>query len=431
MKVNKTMLTGLVFVSLAGTAMASSNNQSFNVGHYRSTLEADNSIVYGEDINVTQHNDGKVVKNILIGGYNNMAQHDANNSLTIGSGNNNNSANSIVAGDHNTITNAKNSIAGGWQNASHSENTLIFGNTTAIDFSSDNSFAGGERTRLRGKNSFAFGEGAEVEGDNVYAIGKEAIVNASNSVAIGNQAKATEENSVAIGHESNTNTIIGTASVTINGSEHTFAGSAPVGTVSVGDIGKERTITNVAAGRIDSNSTDAVNGSQLHAVVDALKPIPEIEHNVDVNKKLIENHDSRINDLDNKIIDVASNAIKESNNYTDSQVAAVGAQSAALAGLHPLDFNKDDKVSYAASVGHYRNANAIAVGAFYRPNERTMVSGAVSFGKHIQMNLGVAFKTGKGSEYINEAKSKDSRIEKLEALVEKLTAEVAELKANK
>lgn len=431
MKVNKILLTGLVLTTVAGTAMASENNQNFNVGHYRSTTEADNSILYGTDINVTQHNDGKVVKNILIGGYNNMAQHDAHNSLTVGNSNNNNSANSVVAGDHNTITNANNSIAGGWQNASHSSNTLVFGTTNAIDFNSDNSFAGGERNKLRGKNSFVFGEGAEVEGDNIYAIGKEATVSASNSVAIGNQAKATEENSVAIGHESNTNTVIGTSSITINGTEHTFAGSAPVGTVSVGDIGKERTITNVAAGRIDSNSTDAVNGSQLHAVVDALKPIPEIEHNVDVNKKLIENHDGRINDLDNKIIDVASNTIKEANNYTDSQVAHVGAQSAALAGLHPLDFNKDDKASYAASVGHYRNANAVAVGAFYRPNERTMISGAVSFGKHIQMNLGVAFKTGKGSEYINEAKSKDSRIEKLEALVEKLTAEVAELKANK
>lgn len=94
--------------------MASDNNQAFNVGHYRSTLEADNSIVYGEDINVTQHNDGNVVRNILIGGYNNMAQHDAHNSLTVGNSNNNNSANSVVAGDHNTITNANNSIAGGW-----------------------------------------------------------------------------------------------------------------------------------------------------------------------------------------------------------------------------------------------------------------------------------------------------------------------------
>ena len=135
--------------------------------------------------------------------------------------------------------------------------------------------------------------------------------------------------------------------------------------------------------------------------------------------------------MNNKIIEVGANTLNQANNYTDSQVAHLGAQSAALAGLHPLDFNKDDKASYAASVGHYRNANAVAVGAFYRPNERTMISGAVSFGKHLQMNVGVAFKTGKGSEYINEAKSKDSRIEKLEALVEKLTTEVAELKANK
>ena len=429
MKTNKILLT-LVLTTLSTTAMAAdSTTHDYHTGQYPAAESVKNSIIYGHDTNVTQAHGH--LTNIIAGGENNTVQLDAHNSATFGIGNNNNSANSVVAGDHNTITNANNSIAGGIYNASHSSNTLVFGYNNAIDFRSDNSIAGGERAKLTGKNSLVFGEDAKVEGDNTYAIGKEAIVNASNSVAIGNQAKATEEDSVAIGHESNTNTVIGTASVTINGSEHTFAGSAPVGTVSVGDTGKERTITNVAAGRIDSNSTDAVNGSQLHAVVDALKPIPEIEHNVDVNKKLIENHDSRINDLDNKIIDVASNAIKESNNYTDSQVAAVGAQSAALAGLHPLDFNKDDKASYAASVGHYRNANAVAVGAFYRPNERTMVSGAVSFGKHLQMNVGVAFKTGKGSEYINETKSKDSRIEKLEALVEKLTAEVAELKANK
>ena len=442
MKVNK-ILTSLVLTSLvAGTAMASSNNQSFNVGHYRTTLEADNSIVYGEDINVTQHNDGNVVKNILIGGYNNMAQHDAHNSLTIGTSNNNNSANSIVSGFHNTITNAENTIAGGVQNASHSSNTLVFGNTNAIDFRSDNSFAGGERNKITGKNSLVFGEDAVVEGDNTYAIGKEAVANATNSLAIGNGAKATEENTVAIGNNSITNTAIGTESETINGTTHTFAGSIPLGTVSIGDIGKERTVTNVAAGRISDTSTDAVNGSQLHAIIEETDKIGtkinshethinDISAKVDKNKEVLGNHEVRITDLEDKVTVIGPNAIKEANNYTDSQVASVGAQSAALAGLHPLDFNKDDKASYAASVGHYRNANAVAVGAFYRPNERTMVSGAVSFGKHIQMNLGVAFKTGKGSEYINEAKSKDSRIEKLEALVEKLTAEVAELKANK
>lgn len=442
MKVNKILLTSAVLTTLAGTAMASDNNQSFNVGHYRTTLEADNSILYGEDINVTQHNDGKVVKNILIGGYNNMAQHDAHNSATFGTSNNNNSANSIVTGFHNTITNAENTIAGGVQNASHSSNTLVFGNTNAIDFRSDNSFAGGERNKITGKNSLVFGEDAVVEGDNTYAIGKEAVANATNSLAIGNGAKATEENTVAIGNNSITNTAIGTESEIINGTTHTFAGSAPLGTVSIGDIGKERTVTNVAAGRISDTSTDAVNGSQLHAIIEEADKIGtkvnshethinDISAKVDKNKEVLGNHEVRITDLEDKVTVIGPNAIKEANNYTDSQVASVGAQSAALAGLHPLDFNKDDKASYAASVGHYRNANAVAVGAFYRPNERTMVSGAISFGKHVQMNLGVAFKTGKGSEYINEAKSKDSRIEKLEALVEQLTAEVAELKANK
>lgn len=441
MKVNKILLTGLVLTTLSATAMAE-NNQNFNVGHYRSTTEANNSILYGEDINVTQHNDGNVVKNILIGGYNNMAQHDAHNSATFGTSNNNNSANSIVTGFHNTITNAENTIAGGVQNASHSSNTLVFGNTNAIDFRSDNSFAGGERNKITGKNSFVFGEDAVVEGDNTYAIGKEAVANASNSLAIGNGAKATEENTVAIGNNSITNTAIGTESETINGTTHTFAGSAPLGTVSIGDIGKERTVTNVAAGRISDTSTDAVNGSQLHAIIEEADKIgtkvnshetriDDISAKVDKNKEVLGNHEVRITDLEDKVTVIGPNAIKEANNYTDSQVASVGAQSAALAGLHPLDFNKDDKASYAASIGHYRNANAVAVGAFYRPNERTMVSGAVSFGKHLQMNLGVAFKTGKGSEYINESKSKDSRIEKLEALVEQLTDEVAELKANK
>ena len=449
MKANKILLTGLVLTSIVGTAMASENNQSFNVGHYRTSLEADNSIIYGEDINVTQHNDGKVVKNIIAGGYNNLVQHDAHNSVTTGTSNNNNSRNSVVAGFHNTITNADNSIGVGVQNASHSANTLVFGNTNAIDFSSENSFAGGERAKLRGKNSFVFGEAAEVDSDNAYAIGKEAVANATNSIAIGNGAKATEENSVAIGNDSITNTAIGTESETINGTTHTFAGSAPLGTVSIGDNSKERTVTNVAAGRISDNSTDAVNGSQLHSVIEETNKIGtkvnnhetrinDITAKVNSNKEVLGNHEVRITtnenhigDLENKIIEVGSNTLKEANNYTDSQVAHVGAQSAALAGLHPLDFNKDDKASYAASVGHYRNANAVAVGAFYRPNERIMISGAVSFGKHIQMNLGVAFKTGKGSEYVNEAKSKDSRIEKLEALVEKLTAEVAGLKANK
>lgn len=204
------------------------------------------------------------------------------------------------------------------------------------------------------------------------------------------------------------------------------------------DAGKQ-VITNVAAG---TNDTDAVNVSQLNKVNNALNGVKQnvaantadiraIEHTVGDHEGRITANESAIKGLENKLVDTARDTLNRANSYTDSQVARVGAQSAALAGLHPLDFNKNDKASYAASFGHYRNANALAVGAFYRPNERTMLSTAVSFGQHPQVNVGIAFKTGKGSEYINEAKSKDSRIAKLEALVDKLTAEVAELKAGK
>ena len=440
MKTNKILLT-LVLTTLSTTAIAADvTTHDYHTGQYPVAESVKNSIIYGHDTNVTQAHGH--LSGIIAGGENNTVQLDAHNSATFGISNNNNSANSVVAGDHNTITNANNSIAGGIYNASHSSNTLVFGYNNAIDFRSENSFAGGERAKLTGKNSFVFGEDAKVENDNVYAIGKEAQAMAENTVTIGNKAQATINDSVALGSYSITNTVIGTESEIINGTTHTFAGSAPLGTVSIGDIGKERTVTNVAAGRISDTSTDAVNGSQLHAIIKETDKIGtkvnshethinDISAKVDKNKEVLGNHEVRITDLEDKVTVIGPNAIKEANNYTDSQVAHVGAQSAALAGLHPLDFNKDDKASYAASVGHYRNANAVAVGAFYRPNERTMVSGAISFGKHVQMNLGVAFKTGKGSEYINEAKSKDSRIEKLEALVEKLTAEVAELKANK
>lgn len=631
MKTNKILLSGLVLTTLSTTAMASNNTQVFSTGQYRTSVEANNSIIYGEDINVTQHNDGKPVRNIIAGGYNNLVQHDANNSATFGTSNNNNSANSVVAGFHNTITNADNSVVGGTQNASHSSNTLVFGNTNAIDFNSDNSFAGGEKVKVQGKNSFAFGEEAHAFGNNAIAIGKnvEALgdnsinmgadntvqdslsngviigtnnkintyysdgLNGKNIVAIGNgnifenssesiaiggstiqsaehsvgigaNSKVAAPNSVALGYDSMAVDVESTESAVIGGKTYTFAGGVAHGTVGIGarGVNGERTITGLAAGRINDESTDAVNGSQLNSVVDAINnntnAIANLNNNAVVqggenihidtvngnqrgvslsrnlqhmesaqfgndngdtgtyiNKEtvlvannnsytnmsadvvrtfngsentgmtakgiVIENTDtleqasftssgmqasddnatirftttdvnvgnqqihdvkagvadtdvvnvSQLKEVESKITNINQNVINQANQYTDSQVAQVGAQSAALAGLHPLDFNKDDKASYAASVGHYRNANAVAVGAFYRPNERIMISGAVSFGKHAQMNLGVAFKTGKGSEYVNEAKSKDSRIEKLEALVEKLTAEVAELKANK
>lgn len=429
MNKNKLILTFAVASCIGGTALAANidNSVGGNAGDYNAV----NSLFIGQDHTINVASAGFApAKNVAMLGDDNHLHPNVSSALVTGHNNNINASYTVTGGMHNTIhKEATYALTAGWQNSNmgnsslvvghvnavrEANNTLAFGFNNKIENGADNSFVGGESSVVDGKNAFAFGENAEAKTSNVYAIGKEAIAGAENTVAIGNKAQATINDSVALGSYSITNTVQGTSSTVINDKTYNFAGEVPVGTVSIGDVNKERTITNLAAGRISDASTDAINGSQLHAVVTE-----------------ITNNTNSIKDLNNKITDVASNTIKETSQYTDSQVAHVGAQSAALAGLHPLDFNKDDKASYAASVGRYRNANAVAIGAFYRPNERTMISGAVSFGKHIQMNLGVAFKTGKGYEYINEAKSKNSRIEKLEALVEKLTAEVAELKANK
>ena len=84
---------------------------------------------------------------------------------------------------------------------------------------------------------------------------------------------ATFNGSIALGNGSTVSAPVGTASTTIQGTKYDFAGSKPVGTVSVGSAGEERTVTNVAAGRIDKDSTDAVNGSQLHATNQAIENI--------------------------------------------------------------------------------------------------------------------------------------------------------------
>ena len=112
----------------------------------------------------------------------------------------------------------------------------------------------------------AIGSSTSVTGLNGTAIGNKANVSVKNGVAIGNEAKVENENAVAIGAGSETAAAVGTASEMINGEVHNFAGANPGSTVSVGKAGAERTITNVAAGRLSATSTDAVNGSQLYAV---------------------------------------------------------------------------------------------------------------------------------------------------------------------
>ena len=124
----------------------------------------------------------------------------------------------------------------------------------------------GRQTNASAVDATAIGSGSYSTAENGTAIGKSASVSAKNSVAIGTGAKATNENAVALGIGSETAAAVATASESVNGVVHNFAGINPGSTVSVGKTGMERTVTNVAAGRISATSTDAINGSQLYAV---------------------------------------------------------------------------------------------------------------------------------------------------------------------
>lgn len=115
--------------------------------------------------------------------------------------------------------------------------------------------------------------GAKARGDNTIALGAESVSEGSSSVAIGHAANTTTANSVALGAGSTADAAVGTASASIGGTTYNFAGTAPAGSVGIGSAGSERTLTNLAAGRLDAASTDGVNGSQLFATnqaVDAL-----------------------------------------------------------------------------------------------------------------------------------------------------------------
>lgn len=142
-----------------------------------------------------------------------------------------------------------------------------------------------------------------------------------------------------------------------------------------------------------------------------------------------------------------ANNVGSAINKLDNRVNRIGAGAAALAALHPLDFDPDDKWDFAGGFGHYKNANAAAIGAYYRPNEDTMFSIGGSFGGGENMlNAGVSFKLGQGNHVstsrtmmakeieslkavVKEQNEKLQENENLRAKVDKQDKEIAELKA--
>ena len=172
--------------------------------------------------------------------------------------------------------------------------------------------------------------------------------------------------------------------------------SVTTNTLTVGDVkidnsginAGNKKITNVAAGDVSPNSTDAVNGGQLWKT-----------------NQTINNIGGAVNEL-------------------GTRVNRVGAGAAALAALHPLDFDPDDKWDVAAGYGNYKDAHAVSVGAFYRPNEDTMFSVGGSFGGGENMvNAGVSVKLGQGNHVSTSKVAMAKEIVDLKDAVTRLEAQ--------
>ncbi|MGU9643922.1 YadA-like family protein [Salmonella enterica subsp. houtenae serovar 16:z4,z23:-] len=175
-------------------------------------------------------------------------------------------SNSALAVGHNAKVseNANAALAIGYNSLSSAQNAIAIGKGAKA--SADNTISIGTENIVSGTNSGAIGDPSTVSGVNSYSIGNNNIISASNAFVLGNAVNNAVDNSVVLGNNSTVSAAIATPGYSVNGVSHKFAGSSPISTVSIGDSGKERTLTNVAAGRLSPVSTDAINGSQLFAV---------------------------------------------------------------------------------------------------------------------------------------------------------------------
>lgn len=504
-----------------------------------------------------------------------VAKADGSHSVAMGYVANASGKKSIAIGDV-TAASGLNSVAIGTNNKAEGEAAVNIGsNNTGV---STRATVVGNNNNINYTDHMVDPDGDVVVGannsvqDGYYgvAIGKDnSISNADYAVAIGNSTSVSVAESVAIGHEAKADTVVGTTSANIAGKQYNFAGGTPVGTVSIGYVNKERTITNVAAGRISATSTDAINGSQLNSVINSInstdvigdaernilvrpttkangdkefkvelnstlsgmsavnlgdhadgtviehgllhiansdnnsvsylysgvgsfnkenKSIVDINQNtngvldainvrnmVDPNTQLAINSDgivikgdtdyetkmsfstvsgihagnqqihdvaagtaptdavnvSQLKEVEDKITNISGNVLGESKSYTDSEAAKVGAASAALAALHPLEFNKDDKWQFAVGFGNYKNKTATAIGAFYQPNENVLLSLGTTLGaKNNMVNGGATFRFGKNSKMNTDKQiATDTKVQSLEQRLAEIEAKYNELLA--
>ena len=437
-------------------------------GGNNATAAGRNSFAFGS------HAESLVEYTVAIG---NQARVSSYDSVAIGNGAFVSGESSVVLGRTNNVTGADTVVVGA------NNGTVAGGQSAVVGY---NNKIGSQKEQLVfGSNSESNGQGALVFGTHSKAVAMDAVAFGNNTIADKPNSVAIGTNSVtddAVGVDGIT--INGTRHVFAGeqpASVVSFGAKARAGAGGVTQYNRQ--LTNVSAGQISADSLDAVNGSQLFAAIDEIetnaKQIAKNKQNIkdvaiglnmlgdvvndheqaiaghttaianntsrindnasainslgqkvtantaDIRslEHVADNHEARITTLENRSLGLANDINNKVNNL-GQRVNKLGASSAALAGLHPLDFNRNDKVSYAVSYGHYRNSNAVALGVFARPNERIMLGFGATLGAENQYTVNLAFKTGKGSDYIAEAKDAQSRISKLEALVNKLMSEI-------
>nr|DAR23959.1 MAG TPA: hypothetical protein [Caudoviricetes sp.] len=437
-------------------------------GGNNATAAGRNSFAFGS------HAESLVEYTVAIG---NQARVSSYDSVAIGNGAFVSGESSVVLGRTNNVTGADTVVIGANNGTVAGGQSAVVGYNNKIG-SQKEQLVFGSNSESNGQGALTFGTHAKSLATDAVAFGNNTIADQANSVAIGTNSVTDS----AVGVDGIT--INGSRHIFAGeqpASVVSFGSKARAGAGGVTQYNRQ--LTNVSAGQISADSLDAVNGSQLFAAIDEIetnaKQISKNKQNIKdvaiglnmlgdvvndheqaiagnttaianntnringntnaintlgqkvatntadirVLEKVADNHEGRITTLENRSLGLANDINNKVNNL-GQRVNKLGASSAALAGLHPLDFNRNDKVSYAVSYGHYRNSNAVALGVFARPNERIMLGFGATLGGENQYTVNVAFKTGKGSDYLAEAKDKDSRISKLEALVNKLMTEV-------
>jgi hep/hag repeat protein len=431
------VLTGIVFsalsigiVSAAPVAPVNIVEDNGNVGAVGTTFTNDGNVTLGRGAGATTSNHQVVNNanangnNVAIGGFAGNQSKGGGN-ITLGgksfqngtgdlnviagamAANNAKLSTSIIMGTqsgeksegeknvwlgHYQGTNSKatNSVLIGSGSSVKGNFTLGIGHYTNINANKGLAIGSYNTLTSNATESGVFGQGeygkSAIDASGSYSIGNYNHISGNNTFVMGNNVTTSLENAVILGNDSTDGDVVGTSSYTFNnGKTVNYAGTTPISTVSVGAKDKERTITNVAAGRVSATSTDSVNGSQLYGA--------------------------------HQMID-----------YVENESNKGDARAAALAALHPMAYDPDNRVQYMAGYGHYKNANALALGVGYYHRDNLLLTTGVTLNSHIMANVGVTYKPGK-SQVTSHSQNLESRVQALETQNKELQETVHQLMA--